>query len=472
MTTFLPDVLLGTQLPRLSNVPQGVRSDGPDATDLAAAADLALDPWQSYALDCFFQIDAAGQWVTRDGLLVVPRQNGKGALLEAWALSKLFLKGSAGVLHTAHEATTAFDAFKKMRARIESSDWLLSRLKKDRSGGIRVANGEWGFTFSTGQQLNYKTRTTGAARGLTVDDLIVDEVQNLNDLELDALSSVVAAKPHAQTILTGSAPITGSSTVLRRMVAAGRRGDPSLTYLEWSADETVDHDLDDPRLWAQANPGYGIRLFDKTFMSERMKQSDEGFAREHLGIVEVVDSSVFPRGVWARLADPESKIADRVSFAVEVAEDRSWSCIAAAGKGGLGVHVESVAYQPGTDWVVARAKALSAVHRSSAFVIQPSSAAGALSADFRNAGLTVVDVSAQQYAQACGDLFDAVVNGELKHLAQPELDISVSGAKKKTAGDAFVWDRRRSLDISPLAAVTLAFWGANQAPRPGRFVSF
>jgi len=70
-----------------------------------------------------------------------------------------------------------------------------------------------------------------------------------------------------------------------------------------------------------------------------------------------------------------------------------------------------------------------------------------------------VKASSQDYAQGCGDLYDAVIDQELRHLGQGELDMSVMGAKKRPAADAFVWDRRKSTDITPLAAVTLAFWG-------------
>jgi hypothetical protein len=165
----MPDVRVGDQRPRLSNVPQGVRSEGPDATELAALCGLHLDPWQAYALDCLLQRRANGRWVTKTGLLVVPRQNGKGAVDEAWELSRIFLLKVPEVRHTAHHARTAKDAFEKMRYRIKASDVLDDRLMPDRSGGIRTANGEWGFTFRSGQKLTYSTRTEGAGRAFALE---------------------------------------------------------------------------------------------------------------------------------------------------------------------------------------------------------------------------------------------------------------------------------------------------------------
>lgn len=473
----MPDVLRGAQLPRLANTPQGVRSDGPDATELAAIAGLVLDPWQSYAMDAFLQIDANGDWVTRDGVLVVPRQNGKGALLEAWALHRLFLKGSAGVLHTAHHAGTASDAFKKMRLRIERSEWLTARLAKDRSDGIRTANGEWGFTFNTGQQLLYKTRTTGAARGLTVDDLIIDEVQHLTDLELDALSSIVSTKRYGQTIMTGSAPVPGGSDVLRRLIVAGRAGDPTLTYLEWSVDEQGwgSFDLDDPRLWAQANPAYGIRLFDPAFKSDRMKQSEEGFAREHLGIVEAEASGVFPSGSWDSLLDDTSSIDGSATYALAVADDRSWAAVGAAGSNRQGLtHVEVGSYRQQTGWVVGFLADL-ASRRKIRVAVRHGSQAGSLIPALEAARVPVMTVSQSEYAQACGDFFDSVVDRrDVRHLGQPALEIAVHSARTRRSADAMTWDQRNpATDISPLEAVTLAAWGfRHKKQRTGSFIAF
>jgi phage terminase large subunit-like protein len=243
-------------------------------------------------------------------VVIVPRQNGKGAVDEAWALAQLFLNGCRIVLHTAHHAKTAKSAFLKMRAHIEGSPKLRSRLMDDRSGGIRVANGEWGFTFKTGQQLIYGTRTGGAGRGLTIDAIVMDEVQELQDDELDALKPTIVTAPNPQTLMTGSAP-KDAAEVLPRLMARGRAGDPSLCYLEWSVDENIDADLDDRALWALANPGYGIRLFDEAIIDERGTMSDAGFARERLGIWSAPSAGgVFPVGVWESRFNPDAVIMD------------------------------------------------------------------------------------------------------------------------------------------------------------------
>jgi hypothetical protein len=69
-------------------------------------------------------------------------------------------------------------------------------------------------------------------------------------------------------------------------------------------------------------------------------------------------------------------------------------------------------------------------------------------------------------AAACGRIFDAVTNRQVRHSSQPDLDAAVAGAAVRKLGDAWAWSRSSStVDISPLVAVTLALWGATVLER-------
>jgi hypothetical protein len=420
-----------------------------------------LDPWQQLVINGLFQRDANDDWVSKNGLLIVPRQNGKGAVIEAWELARLFLFGEQEVLHTAHHDRTVRDGFNKMVNRIQESPVLSDRLMADRSKGVRVANGQRSITFNTGQKLTYATRSSGAGRGQTLDAVVLDEVQHLDDEELESLSSTIATKRYGQIVMAGSAPIPGKSESLRRLVAAGRDGDRHLTYFEWSLDETVQHDLDDPANWAKANPGYGFRLFDGPFLSDRVLLTPDGFAREHLGIVEVEDPGVFPAGAWVDVADPQSEVSGQVSFAVDVNPDRSYGSISIAGlrEDGL-VHVELVDRRDHTEWIVERVAELDRKWTPVAVVVDEGGPAGSLIGDLERAGVTVTRLSMRQVAQATGQFFDAVVAKTVRHRAQPLMDAAAFGAAKRPLMDAWAWGRKnQTVDVSPLVAATLAHWG-------------
>lgn len=98
-----PTILLGHQRPRHLSLPPRVTSAGSDATELAARAGLMLDPWQSLILDGALGERADGAWAAFETAIVVSRQNGKGAILEARELAGLFLFGEELILHSAHE---------------------------------------------------------------------------------------------------------------------------------------------------------------------------------------------------------------------------------------------------------------------------------------------------------------------------------------------------------------------------------
>jgi hypothetical protein len=164
---------------------------------------------------------------------------------------------------------------------------------------------------------------------------------------------------------------------------------------------------------------------------------------------------------WHVAQDVGSKIVGPVTFCVDVAEDRSWASIGAAGEGsGGGLHVEVVDYKAGTGWLVKRIVEVASRHVAANVVIQPNSPAGSMIAELDEAGLRIMKVNTVEYAQACGMFYDAVTDGAIRHIGQPELNFAVNGTIKRPSGDAFVWDRRKSsIDISPLTAVTLAAWG-------------
>jgi len=281
----------------------------------------------------------------------------------------------------------------------------------------------------------------------------------------------MSARPNPQLWYTSSAPVaTAESDVLRRLCKRGRAASSRrLAYFEWCADK--DDPIDDPDAWAAANPAIGIRIAPEFIEVELEAMEPEPFARERLGIWSEDDKSdrVIPVEAWARCEDLESAPQGPLSFALDVSPDRKWASIAvAASSGREAIHVELIDRRPGTGWLVERAVELQARWGGKP-AIAKGSPAWSLEEELRTAGVDLLPVSTEEHAQACGDLFDAIVDGQLRHLGQDELDAAVAGAERRYYGDAWLWSRRTSqVDISPLVAVTLAHWVAQKRPRkPG-----
>src|SRR5215510_728706 len=112
--------LKGDQRPRLCSVPASVWSEGERVASVSAAAGLYLDEWQQWMLDQALSRREDRKWSAFEVALIVSRQNGKGAILEALELAALFLDDFDCdlILHSAHEFKTAAEAFMRIQSLI------------------------------------------------------------------------------------------------------------------------------------------------------------------------------------------------------------------------------------------------------------------------------------------------------------------------------------------------------------------
>jgi hypothetical protein len=164
---------------------------------------------------------------------------------------------------------------------------------------------------------------------------------------------------------------------------------------------------------------------------------------------------------WGACVDEASSCLDPVCFAFDVTPDRASASISVAGWRSDGLpHVEVLAARAGTGWVVEAIAKLLAKHRSLAVLFEESSPAASLLADLAERDIVVRPVKAREHSQACGMLYDAVVQRGIRHLGTTELAQAIKGAATRILGDAWAWARKSSTaNISPLVTCTLAFWG-------------
>lgn len=481
-----PSGLVGEQRPRHSSAPPYVSSTGAEAVELAYMAGLDLDPWQQLVLQDALGERADGKWAAFGVGVVVPRQNGKGGILEARELAGLFLLEERFIIHSAHQFDTSIEAFERLVALVENTPSLSRRLAKN---GVSRSHGSEGIRLKTGQRIRFRTRTKGGGRGFTCDCLILDEAMILPDAFMGAVLPTLSARPNPQVWYTGSAvdqEIHEYGVVLARVRERALKGDdPSLVYAEWSAADSLDEVTpgfaEDPHSWAQANPALGIRISTEYIGNERREFSTNlrGFAVERLGIgdwprTDDLGVRVISNEAWAACLDDDSVLQDPVVFGVDVTPDRSSACIAVAGDNQDGFpHLEIVERRKGTGWVVPRLAELVKSHKTFGVFSDPGGPAGSLVAEIEDAvgmnakgdSLSLL-VTAKEYAQACGIVYDAVIEGRLKHLGTPDLESAVDGAKTRPLGESWAWSRKNSeVDISPLVAGTLALYGNARRPK-------
>lgn len=458
MTISPPDARLGAQRPRLLSRPQEVlSSSGQEAVELAASAGLVLDPWQQFVLDVALSERADGSWSAFEVGLIVPRQNGKGSILEARELAGLFLFDERLILHSAHEFKTAAEAFLRVKSLVDNTDDLRKKVKQ-----IRTSHGDEGIELLTGARLRFVARSRGSGRGFSGDCVILDEAYNLGAEAMGALLPTLSARPNPQIWYTSSAPMSTSTQLhaVRRRAVAGGSG--RLAFMEWSIDPDADRPAD-PGSWAKANPSFGIRISEEFVQAEIDAMPAPEFARERLGVPDpepVEDPPLFPLVEWNKLGDPSSEFGGRVAFAVDVAPDAAWAAVAMVAMRPDGMpHVELVDHRRGVDWLSGRRAELDRAHRPKFWVRDPSGPAVELSGKFR-------DLKSREATEASTRLVTAVADGSFRWLCDESLHAglvnAVVGARRRDLGDGvWKWSRLGSeVDISPLVAMTWALWAA------------
>lgn len=485
-----PGSLLGVARPRVELRPEAAQSFGDSAVELAAAAGIVLEPWQVDGLQVMLGVRDDGLWAAREYVELLGRQQGKTAGLGVpRVLAGLLILGEQLISWSAHEVATALEAHRSLRAAFATLGEEVGQ-NEFRIGPMTVravdARGSEGYNCSTGQRIRITARSKGASRGFSGDVTILDEAWAYTRAQQSAMAPTMVARPNPQTVILSSPPLDADSgEVLFALRARAAAGEPDLAFRDWGLGMTLDEfaALDplaqrafvaDRARWAAALPALGRgRVTERAVEQLRREMTPVDFARELLGMWPVQGdgtSRVIPAAAWEPLQDPGSQPGAHVAFGIDATPERTLAAIGVASIRADGLeHVEVVAQGNGLGWVVARAKELHERHRGVVWVIDPAGPAGALAGDLAAAGLPLLEVTGRDWGRACASLYDAVVQGRLRHLGDPVLDGAVAVARRREIGDGgFAWARRSSLaSIAPLVAVTLARWGAvTERPQP------
>lgn len=472
--------LLGSQVPTFELAPEGVGSLGPGAVELARRARVSLFPWQDRVLDRSMRVDAAGRFVCPEVALIVSRQNGKGEVLLARCLYGLFVLGE-NIFHSAHEFKTAADAYRRIKAVIQSTPALHRRVVR-----YNNSHGQEGIELDTGNRLMFIARTAGSGRGFSkIDLLIMDEAYNLSDHSMGALVFTQNASVNPQIIYASSAvdiDVHPNGYVLSGVRRSAVEGEAGLYLAEWAAPPELDRM--DPVAWTSSNPSLGlIPGFDRAKMESNARKLCKTSVGEHTFDVETLSRGVWAKDVdeapeyavdpadWAPFEDLAPDLVDDFAIAFDMPPDRSVvSIVAATRRTAGGAHYEVIAHGKSRDGV----DLLVRVHRNQrprSWCVARSSPAMSIVPDLEAAGIEVTLVNDSQLAQTCGALVDELEAGQLSHTGDSLFDDALRSARKRDAGagGAWTWDRKGDAVISPIVAATLArfgLWAEVDEPQP------
>lgn len=498
MTSSLLDVRHGSRTPRVCSFPSARTSAGHEAIELARSAGLFLDPWQQDVLIASLGEGPDGLWVAPDVGLVVPRQNGKGTILEARELAGLFLFGES-ILHTSHEFKTSMDHFRRLERLVRNTPDLHRKVE-----AYPRAPGTEGIVLRDGRALRFMARTKGSGRGFPADVVIVDEAFAATDEQLAALMPTMQSKPNPQTWYTSSPPLDGiTGAPLFAMRARGEAEGDNLAWFDWGAEMGVNPD-DRERWWA-TNPAMGYRLSEKGMGLMRAKLSPDDFSRECLGVWPKTMAetwAVISEAAWNDALDEGSRMqvsagqANQIAIAAWISPDREHGAVAVVGPRADGdLHGEVIEHRNKTTWMHDRIVKVVQKWRPARLVIDAGGATGSLVADLTTALVQVEDkpltpekplreitlLSSRDVAKGYGSFVDAVNPdaaerdedaAPLRRLRVREkapfpLTAAVAGATTRRIGDGTTWDsRENTVDISTLRCMTDALQGYLTLPKP------
>ena len=462
-------------------LPEGIESTAwPSVAVQLERMGMPLDGWQQGLVAAALGKRADGLYAAGVGGVVasIPRQVGKTYTVGALVFALAMLTPDTLIMWTAHRSRTHAETFTSMAGMADRPGI------KPSVDAVRKANGEQEIRFKNGSRILFGAREQGFGRGFAkVDVLIFDEAQILTEKAMEDMVPATNASPNGLVFMIGTPPRPsdpGEVFTLRREAALSG-DDPDVMYVELSADSAANPD--DRAQWRKANPSYPHRTGEGAILRMRkLLGSTESFRREGLGIWDERQRGkrAFPAGLWAARASDAPDEGIR-SFGVKFSPDGATVGLAGALKLPDGrVHVEAIRQAPmseGTQWLVDFL--VERKSRAAQIIVDGKAGVGYLVNALRaeKVGKTVLLIPTVDQAIMAHSMLDrAVVQGEMSHSAQADLDVQAEGALRREIGKAggFGWESSiEGESITLLDAVTLAHYAAKTSKRdPSRRQAF
>lgn len=252
-----------------------------------------LRPWQVEIVKAMFPSDGGRP---RQGLIALPRGNGKTALAAVLALYALFAdeEEGASVLVVASDERQAGHVYRAARRMIELSPRLAEQthIYSDR---LHVPH--------TDSEMRALPADEGALQGWDPSLMIIDELHVVTEKVWEAVTSAAGKRGNSLTLAI-STPADNTDSIMWKLVEMGREGvDPAeFVYIEHAAPDNCA--LDDEDAWAIANPALDDFLHRDALRAQLRTIREEAFRRYRLGQWVGSENAWLPIGAWRALARP------------------------------------------------------------------------------------------------------------------------------------------------------------------------
>lgn len=416
-------------------------------------------PWQAEVVNIFGE-ELDGRPAYRELVLTVPRQSGKTTLILAIMLHRALFYGRPQRI--AYTAQTGHDARQKLLDDfvpiIERSPFaaLVERVYR--------ANGDEAIIFGNGSRIEVLRNSISAGHGRTLDLAIIDEAfADEDDVREQALLPTMATKKDAQIVVVSTAG-TERSLYLKRKVDQGRAASEAdigegIAYFEWSA--SVEDDPYERQVWRRAMPALGLTVQEEAVEHAMASMTRNEFRRSYLNVWSTVSEQMIPQKVWLASCSAKVAPAGTMSFAIDIALDRSRASIAVADREG---NIELVENREGVGWVQQRALELYRRWKSP-IIIDGYGPAYSLVEPMKTLLVDLTVYKTADVVAACALFYDAILDKTIKVKSDDRLDKAIGAATRRNVGQQWLWQRNTpDADITPLYASTLAWHHATTRP--------
>jgi phage terminase large subunit-like protein len=435
---------------------------------------VRLRPWQRDLIAGMFDDPRP-----RQGLLSVPRGNGKTALaafLAAYALFADEVEG-AQVLCVASDERQAGLVFHAVRRMVELNPLLAEQVQIFRD---RI------YVPHTDSELRPLPAEPGALQGYDPSFVVVDELHVVTEAVWDSMA-LASGKRDRSLVLGISTPGVSPDSVMWRLVQHGREGsDPSFFYAEFAAPEGCA--VDDEQAWATANPALDDFLHRDALRSTLRTTREAPFRRYRLGQWAGAVGGWIDWSAWAdRTALVEVEPRTRVVLGFDGSASGDSTALVGCTTRDPHLFVLGVWANPGSpSWRVPRAEVSTSVEKAFErfevveLAVDPwgwRSEIEGWSAKWPGRVVEYNTAAAQRMGPATDRLFSAVAEGTITHDGDERLAAHIAHcvAKSTPHGDVVTKDKRmstRKIDAAIAAIIAADRAAFHAAPRPSRTVSF
>lgn len=465
-------VRYGNQKPRIDIFNDGDIDLAEKTIVLLEHYKMKLLPWQKSVLRRWMAQAEDGTWANPDCGLSVARQNGKTELLIARIIGGMIFLGEC-LVYTAHQGNTVDEIKRRVLrffydAEAEIRDLLTSEFDKDPRSYDYVE-------LRNGGRCIFRTRTRSAGLGFTSDTLLIDEAQEENDAQEEALRPTISAgrQHNPQVIMVGTPPTSGSAGTVfiraRRNILAGKAD--NFCWQEWSVENITA--TDDVDAWYETNPSLGYFLSLKAIKAESTTMSQDSFNKMRLGWYAGLDAQrLFTDEEWNELAVQAVKLPEEpeLVYSVKFAPDRSAVTLAVGVVMGEKIHVEVIERKRMSDgiaWLVRWL--LDRWRKANKIIIDGAAGQGLLVEELirseKRIAKRLLTPNVKEAGSAYASFYQAIQDKMLTHYNQPILNSAIRTCKRRDIGKDGMFGYaplNPNIQMDPVDAVAFAYYGANR----------